>query len=1295
MTRLSILFLCVSVGQSLITSMVGRRLPAAAVTTTLSTSSIFASQHQQQEQQDRNYRRPTFLSLLPVSSKAAAAAAAASSRSTTTSMKAESLTTESSSEATIAQNSTDNNSQRQAATSTPPPTTTTASPSSGTVILADADDFVKPDRDMYDYRQIRLSNNLEVLLVSTAKSAAGAVVVDHDDDYVTIMEEDESHADGEEKEEDESSLVGALEDETVASTDIDDDIVPTNDGGNDDTSNNNNNNNNGGGNARMEAAAVHIQAGHFDDTIPGLAHFHEHMVFLGTEKYPGEDEYEGFLSKHGGFCNAYTDMEDTNYYFSVTSQQSDPNEVSVGLKGGLDRLAQFFIKPTFEENMVDRELRAIDSEFRNGKTSDSWRNFQLMKTIANQDHPFSNFGCGNYETLTSNGGPPVEELHKFWETYYKTSNMKLSVVGSSSLDALQKTVEETFGQIPHSDDPPRRHGKVNPDSPIFPRENAMYGPGKPAFGEEQLGKIREVIPLLESRTIKIQFLIPPTEDPVLKTTRPHRAISHILGHESPGSLHHLLNDRGYITGLSSGTTLDTSDFSLFSVSLSLTPKGINDRDEILDLVFGWISLIKNTALDDPGLMSKYHNELRQIGETNFKFRESGDPTDFCSSAAELLFEQDIPPGQILFSGVRSDDYDPVVAKEFLKRLTPTNCMITVVNSDLTQEQADEWQVEPLYGAIYRVRDIDQEKMEEWEFPKVDEELDIPALNAYIPTDFSLRCDDAGEPVDESERQLSRLQPPSMVHLTDNFRMWHKMDQFWRVPKTFIRLSIVSPTTYITPRAMSLSRIYQRVLNDDLNSVLYDASLAGANYQISCVPAGYKLSVRGYSEKLPYLLDTLTSRMLSLIEEMKEGKEKQPALFNRFEKAKESLLRETKNYRLDTPYEIANYNSRLLMEENVWYLDDYIDEMEGAYAEKDPLTMEDCALVAEACLTGRLTADALCIGNIDEKGTQEVRKVIEKHFLSKSRPLNDSETPSFRSMKLPTKAEAQEIFGAESIPDSIPLKYQELAYSPSEENNSVEVTLQAGSDLSLGYEGIGILDLIGHIAYSSAYNQLRTREQLGYIVSVYTRKTAGGAWGLTVVVQSSSKTPDYLEERIESWFKVFRQELEEMDADAMAMEARAVVMQLLEDDTKLAQEVGSWWSEIVATETNHESMQTPAFDRIEKLADELNPSSPGLKDVTMIGNRRKTPEELKARVLEFFDRFYSADSPERRAMSSRVFSQEAKDEYEQTVSRPTVFSSYSDMRFLKRHLSTWPVVPYWRIIEREESNVDDQTEEKEQ
>ena len=383
-------------------------------------------------------------------------------------------------------------------------------------------------------------------------------------------------------------------------------------------------------------------------------------------------------------------------------------------------------------------------------------------------------------------------------------------------------------------------------------------------------------------------------------------------------------------------------------------------------------------------------------------------------------------------------------------------------------------------------------------------------------------------------------------------------------------------------------------------------------------------------------------------------------------------------RLDTPHEVANYNSRLLMEENVWYLDNYVDELEGVHAEKDPLTMDECANVAEASLTSRLKAEAICIGNIDEKGTTEVIDVINRVFIEKSRPLNFAESPSFKSMKLPTMAEAENIFGSEITKESIPIKYQELASSPSEENNAVEMTLQVGSDSSLGYEGIGILEVVSHLAYSSAYNQLRTKEQLGYIVSVYTRKTTGGTWGLTVVVQSSSKSPKYLEERMEAWLETFREELEDKSPDTFATEARGVVVQLREEDTTLSSEVGSWWNEISATETNHERMSTPAFNRLEKLADELNPTADGLSDTTINGSRRKSPKELKEHVISFFDQFCAVNAPDRRVMSSRVFNHASKEEYEESLTEPGVMSSFSDMRYLKEFLSTWPVVPYWRV-----------------
>lgn len=68
--------------------------------------------------------------------------------------------------------------------------------------------------------------------------------------------------------------------------------------------------------------------------ISGLAHFCEHMLFLGTEKYPKENEYSQYLSEHAGSSNAFTSGEHTNYYFDVSHEH---------LEGALDRYPPFFL----------------------------------------------------------------------------------------------------------------------------------------------------------------------------------------------------------------------------------------------------------------------------------------------------------------------------------------------------------------------------------------------------------------------------------------------------------------------------------------------------------------------------------------------------------------------------------------------------------------------------------------------------------------------------------------------------------------------------------------------------------------------------------------------------------------------------------------------------------------------------------------------------------------------------------------------------------------------------------------
>lgn len=122
----------------------------------------------------------------------------------------------------------------------------------------------------------------------------------------------------------------------------------------------------------------------------GLSHFLEHMLFLGSTKYPGEAAMDAYLARHGGGSNAWTDLEYTCYHFDVDGDHLAP---------ALDRFAQFFISPKFEREAMEREVNAVDAEFVSVVQSDSGRLSQLLCHTAREGHPYGKFGWGNRRSL--------------------------------------------------------------------------------------------------------------------------------------------------------------------------------------------------------------------------------------------------------------------------------------------------------------------------------------------------------------------------------------------------------------------------------------------------------------------------------------------------------------------------------------------------------------------------------------------------------------------------------------------------------------------------------------------------------------------------------------------------------------------------------------------------------------------------------------------------------------------------------------------------------------------------------
>ncbi|RHZ61218.1 hypothetical protein Glove_349g94 [Diversispora epigaea] len=191
-------------------------------------------------------------------------------------------------------------------------------------------------------------------------------------------------------------------------------------------------------NTDKSGAALDVHIGSLCDpeTLPGLAHFCEHLLFMGTKKYPKENEYNQYLSKHAGYANAFTALDCTNFYFEVGKEH---------LEGALDRFSQFFVSPLFDPNCKDRELKAVDSENTKNLQEDGQRVNQLVKSVlSNPRHPYSRFASGNLMTLRDDpikqGIDVRDELLKWYDRYYSANYMKLCVLGCESLDQLTQWV---------------------------------------------------------------------------------------------------------------------------------------------------------------------------------------------------------------------------------------------------------------------------------------------------------------------------------------------------------------------------------------------------------------------------------------------------------------------------------------------------------------------------------------------------------------------------------------------------------------------------------------------------------------------------------------------------------------------------------------------------------------------------------------------------------------------------------------------------------------------------------------
>ncbi|MFC1707593.1 insulinase family protein [Planctomycetota bacterium] len=798
------------------------------------------------------------------------------------------------------------------------------------------------------------------------------------------------------------------------------------------------------------AAALTVAAGSRDDGAqPGLAHFLEHMLFLGTGKYPDPGEYKDYLAENDGFSNAYTAFDHTNYHF----------EVAVGaLEGALDRFARFFIDPLMTDDLSERELNAVDSEHQKNLEDDFWRTRQVYRSLLNEKHP------GNKKTLE---GVKNARLREFYESHYSANTMHLSVIGNQSLDTLEKWARGKF-------------------SDIEDRSQEPMTIGEELFHDGVGGHRLNVKTLRDVRELALRFEL--AEEDFDHEAKPSGPIAAVLGHEGPESLLQWLKSEGLATALSAGA-YPVARQGTFDVRITLTKDGLKRAPFVVERVFGMINYLR--GLD--GLPAYVTEEHQRMGEIELRFRQPNKPLDEARMLAAAMVRY--PHERLLETMYLTPKPDPKKVARVLAKLTPENALVTIAakNRKVTDK-------ERYYGTEYNLKPFSQGFLDRIGKAGLVGAMGLPPQNPFIPSDFELV-------------QPEHAEKP-WIHSFDYGQIWLRHDVRFKKPKAALRVQILNNKHSRSVRDFVLGQLFVAAVTEALNPFGYPMTQAGLKTELISGRRGITIDASGYSHKIPELMHFL----FPFLTEVKIDEKK-------FEILRDAKIRAIKNKAFQ-PASRRVFEMFWEIAQKVHYND------EAKLAAYEQVTFDDLKEYAGRVFQ-EIAVWGVVYGNLSRGQVEAVAEDLLT-TLKPKRPLPDTEC---------------------FYPSVLRLKKGTSVYLRREiKSNDSAVALIYQHD-RLADDTRAAMQVLGQILPNRFYQDLRTLQQTGYIVSA----------GCTEIEelpifyflsQSSVIGVSSLRGRFQAFLKHLVDDLGELDEEEFEKSRQAALAEVRRQRTSFEEEM-SW------------------------------------------------------------------------------------------------------------------------------------------
>ncbi len=638
------------------------------------------------------------------------------------------------------------------------------------------------------------------------------------------------------------------------------------------------------------------------------------MLFLGTEKYPNQSEYKAYLMKNSGSLNAFTASTETVYFFSCSNQ---------AFSGALDRFSQFFIKPLFNVDCLEREMQAVHSEHQKNMINDSWRLMQLVRSGALKHTAYNRFSTGDLTTLQK---PNIrEELLEFYKKFYSSNIMKLVLYGKENIDDIEKLAFEYFSPIKNQGIKQLKYTEL-------------------PFNSQNLAKFYKVKSIKKCDKLELVWYLENLRP--FFASNPASYISFLLGHEGENSLLSYLIDEGLALELSSGTGNEMDLFSTIEISIKLTKKGLENYRDVIEIVHKHLNILK-----EKGIQRYIFEEKQYINQLKFDFKEKEKPEGYTLGLSSDM--QIYPIENILNHKFLLTDFKPELIQTTIDQMIVESMRIYLISESFDKLEA----VEPIYGTQYTEKPFDSDLIKRMKSPnlqrsKTRKTLDLPLINNFLPRNL-LQFKNEGSEI------------PVKIFETPQSDVFFKQDNTFLTPKAniLVRIYCRNQKFPFDVKSYLSAKIWNELIYNELRETIYLAKMAHLNASFSIHPLGLDLHFSGFNDGLLRFIEEISQKIAN--NKPNFDKEK-------FLNIHHDFLQEYSDFQKGSPINLAFHFARILTEIGP------IHHINDLYENIKLLTFEEFQ-ENSADFFKSIAFEWLAIGNITSEEIKKTAINVEKAF----------------------------------------------------------------------------------------------------------------------------------------------------------------------------------------------------------------------------------------------------------------------------------------------------------------------------